>query len=130
MIYNSEEYGAFSLKWMIKASSLWVPRENLEAAFQAAIEYLDRLATFDPDDEDEDTEPDLALMIDVVTQVLLTGAYVPTRFPDEGETGLYLPDEEGGEPVISEEDIARFKRLLGYVPDGREPEPEKPDDDK
>lgn len=131
MIYNAEEFGAFSLKWTLKAASLHVPRENLEIAFQAAIEYLDRLARYymvctcgedgcENTEESED-EPDIAMMIDVCGQSLLTGGYSPTRFPDEGETGLYLADEPGDEPPISEADVTQFQKLLGYVPDGKEP---------
>lgn len=101
MIYNADEFGTYSLKFLLKAASLHVPREYLEMAFQASIEYLDRLARYQDGEyelEDEEAEPDLPMMIDVVGQLLLTSTYQPTRFPDEGETGLYLADEPGDEP--------------------------------
>lgn len=93
MIYNADEFGTYSLKFLLKAASLHVPREYLEMAFQASIEYLDRLARYQDGEyelEEEEAEPDLPMMIDVVGQLLLTSTYQPPASPMKARRACIL----------------------------------------
>lgn len=118
IVLNAENYGAFSVKWMIAQAAKHVPRENLDFAFQLAVEYVDSLAM------GKDVMPP-SDFIDVLAQFILVGSYNPTAFPPDPDD----EDDEDPEPIrgdtptspITEEEIERtvrrFNEILGDAED-------------
>lgn len=110
-VLNAEDYGGFSVKWMISQAAKHVPRENLDFAFGQAIEYIDRLIL-----EKSALAP--ADMMDALAQLILTGDYVPTAFPEP----VYSTESDGDdEDPITEADAEDLKKFLDSFPDAEDP---------
>lgn len=111
IVLNAENYGAFSVKWMIAQAAKHVPRENLDFAFQLAVEYVDSLAM------GKDVMPP-SDFIDVLAQFILVGSYNPTAFPsdpdDEDEDYPAYESHDESSP-ITEEEIQRFTRRADEI---------------
>lgn len=120
---DANEYGSFSPKWMIRRLAENVPRENLEAAFSTAVEYIDALSlrkgVIDPQDA-----------LDALGQMLATQKYFPTAYPaPESSIQLTLADDEDDdeetpgekwlrENAITEEEIEEAANDMSSWPDG------------
>lgn len=109
-VLNAEDYGSFSTKWMIKMAATHVPRDNLENAFQCAVEYVDALALEKPVIRPDD-------FLDALGQLILTGEYVPTAFPRRANDE---DDESVTEGEITEAEIAQFVAEIDELPSAKE----------
>lgn len=116
---DANDYGAYSPNWMIRQAAKHVPRENLEASFASAVEYVNRLAL-----EKQSMDPWDAL--DLLGQLLVSGMYVPTAYPTHetvvpGMTFTLDDDEDDEERPITESDIEQFRREMEPYPEAEDP---------
>lgn len=116
IVLNAENYGAFSVTWMIAQAAKHVPRENLNFAFQLAVEYVDSIAM------GKEVMPPSDFM-DALGQFLLVGSYNPTAFPAEASedgdpepVGPQIPTNPLTEEEI-ERTMRRFNEILGDAED-------------
>lgn len=117
---NSEDYGLFSPKWLMKEIARQVDREHLEAGFRILVTWVDGVA------RGYDVIPVTEVM-DMATQVMLTGEYVETTYVTREPVEDYPysaeadepPDETAG-PITEEEiqrSIRRWDEILGDAVD-------------
>ena len=111
-VLNAEEYGGFSVTWMISQAAKHVPRENLDFAFGQAIQYIDRLILEKPTLAPSD-------MLDALAQLILTGDYMPTAFPEHPYEDD--PEDADTETPITEVDAEDLKKFLDRFPDAEDP---------
>lgn len=109
-VLNAEEYGGFSVTWMISQAAKHVPRENLDFAFGQAIQYIDRLILEKPTLAPSD-------MLDALAQLILTGDYMPTAFAEP----VYSTDSDDDEDPLTEDDAEDLKKFLDSFPDAEDP---------
>lgn len=112
-VLNAEDYGAYSVRWMIKMAAVQAPRDNLEYAFQCAVEYVDALALEKPVIGPDD-------FLDALGQLILTGEYVPTAFPRRANDEDDDDDESVTEGEITEAEIAQFIAEIEDLPTAKE----------
>lgn len=111
VVLNALRYGFHSNEWLLRSAIPHVPRENLEAALSSQIFYLlhaDNLS--------------LPTQLDMIAQVMLTGTYFPTAFPEEKPEGETTPDGQVHSPnnsggPITDEEIERFGKMFDRLVD-------------
>lgn len=110
-VLDAYRWGFHSNEWLLRQALPHVPRENLETAVSTQMYYIlhaDNLSVH--------------TQLDILAQVALTGAYLPTAFPQEEPDGEVTPDgqlhnpDNSGYP-ITEDEIKRFGAMFERLVD-------------